>query len=124
MLIVRPVGNKGRGIFTDAPIAKGAVIERAPVIELAAEQWEFVEKTELFHYCYSWGTESQHAAVALGYGSLYNHSYDPAAVYVKRLEERVVEFVALRDIAAGEEVTINYNGDPTDKQPMWFGDVL
>jgi hypothetical protein len=30
------------------------------------------------------------------------------------------EFVALRDIAAGEEVTTNYNGDPDNSKPVWF----
>lgn len=116
--------GKGRGVITDTNIAKGETIERAPVLFIPAEQWPHIEETVFFHYCYSWGPESQHAAFALGFGSLYNHSYDPAAVYIKHMEDNEVEFVALRDIAAGEEVTINYNGDPTDCQPMWFGEVL
>lgn len=124
MLKVVEMQGKGRGVITDRAIAKGETIERAPVLFIPKEQWGAVEQTVFYHYCYSWGSESQHAALALGFGSLYNHSYDPAAVYVKHMADLEVEYVALRDIAAGEEVTINYNGDPADHQPMWFGDVL
>lgn len=124
MLKVVNTPGKGRGVITDTAIAKGDTIERVPVLFIPAEQWEYIEKTEFYHYCYSWGHESQHAAFAMGFGSLYNHSYDPAAVYKKHIDENEVEFIALRDIAAGDEVTINYNGDPTDQQPMWFGEVL
>ena len=34
-----------------------------------------------------------------------------------------IEFYAEADIKKDEEITINYNGDPTDKSPLWF-DVL
>lgn len=124
MLKVVATPGKGRGVITDVAIAKGETIERAPVLFIPGSEWEHVEKTVFFHYCYAWGADMQDAALALGFGSIYNHSYDPAAVYVKHLDTNEVEFVALRDLAAGEEVTINYNGDPTDKQPMWFGEVL
>jgi SET domain-containing protein len=31
-----------------------------------------------------------------------------------------MEVVAIRDIHAGEEITINYNGDPENQAPLWF----
>jgi SET domain-containing protein len=31
-----------------------------------------------------------------------------------------MEFSTLRDIACGEEITVNYNGLVDDKSPMWF----
>jgi len=37
-----------------------------------------------------------------------------------RDEEMVVEFKALRDIQAEEEITVNYNRDPQDGSPVWF----
>ena len=58
--------------------------------------------------------------MALGYGSLYNHSFFPNAEYIKVWEERVIRFVALRDIRDGEEITINYNGSPESQKPMDF----
>ena len=57
--------------------------------------------------------------LALGYGSLYNHSYRPNARYVD-LSERTKLFTAIRDIAAGEEITVNYNGEPEDQTPVGF----
>jgi hypothetical protein len=54
-----------------------------------------------------------------GYGSLYNHSYRPNARYVD-LAGRTKVFTALRDIAAGEEITVNYNGEPGDVTPVGF----
>ena len=29
-------------------------------------------------------------------------------------------FMAIRDIAHGEEIVVNYNGEPGDKTPVWF----
>jgi SET domain-containing protein len=58
-------------------------------------------------------------AVALGYGSLYNHSYQPNARYDDESGKTKV-FSALRDIAPGEEIVVNYNGVPEDKTPVWF----
>jgi SET domain-containing protein len=54
-----------------------------------------------------------------GYGSLYNHSYRPNARYVD-LAGRTKLFTAIRDIAAGEEITVNYNGEPGDETPVGF----
>jgi hypothetical protein len=39
---------------------------------------------------------------------------------VKKLQEQVIEFFALRNIEAGEEILVNYNGDPADDSPLWF----
>jgi SET domain-containing protein len=53
-------------------------------------------------------------------GSLYNHSYTPNAVYAKQYDQLIITYTALRDIAAGEEILINYNGRPDDLDPLWF----
>lgn len=117
MIRVGSTKAKGRGVFAENNIQKGEMIERAPVLVLPDEQWQYINRTLLFSYCYSWHQET---ALALGFGSLYNHSYTPNAYYVKRYEEAEIDIVALRDIAAGEEILINYNGDPNDKDALWF----
>ena len=58
-------------------------------------------------------------ALALGQGSLYNHSSHPNAHGEPRLRERVIEFTAARPIGRGEEITIDYRGSETDRQ-VWF----
>lgn len=120
MLEVRSTSAKGRGVFACVSFGRGEIIEVTPVIVIPAEQWSHIEPTVLALYIYNFGPQGEHAAIALGFGSLYNHSYSPNAEYVKSWEERLIRFIALRDIAAGEEVTVNYNGSPDDLSPIWF----
>ncbi len=112
--------GKGRGVFATAPIAQGEIFERAPVIVSPDKEWPEVEKTTLYHYCFAWGPQLEHTAIGLGFASLYNHSYQPSAVYLRQHDELLIHFVALRDIAAGEEITVNYNNDPASQAPLWF----
>lgn len=114
------IPGKGRGVVAVAAIAAGEVIERAPVIVSSDHEWPQLEKTALYHYVFEWGPQDQHSAIALGYGSIYNHSYDPNAAYELHLDDLLVGIVARRAIAAGEEITTNYNRDPGDRAPVWF----
>jgi SET domain-containing protein len=115
---VRRTENKGRGVFARSPIPAGTVFERAPVLVIpAVEIDENPYDTVLTRYCFQWGRDT--VAVVLGFGSLYNHSYRPNAYYRDR-RSRIKEFVALRDIARGEEITINYNGSPCDASDVGF----
>jgi SET domain-containing protein len=116
-LEIRHSPGKGRGVFAGQPIPAGALIERAPVLVIKAGQWEGMERTILFDYFFAW---QEHSALAFGYGSLYNHSYTPNARYDKKFSEEVIEIIALREIAAGEEILINYNGEPDDDAELWF----
>ena len=118
---VRLVPQKGRGVFARRLIRKDDVIERVPVLVLpAGEVEESEEWAGISGYCFHWGRGT--LALALGYGSLYNHSYSPNARY-DDIGKRTKVFTALRDIAAGEEITINYNGDPADQTLVGF-DVI
>ena len=117
---VSQTGDRGRGVFATRKIAKDEMIERAPVIVVPEEQWDLIEPTTLRDYVFSWGDNDELAAVALGYVSIYNHSYTPNAMYVQAPEYESIEIVALRDIEIGEEIVVNYNGEPDDKEELWF----
>lgn len=117
---VRNSPNKGRGVFALRNIAGGKLIERAPVLFVPAQEWSYLRNTILDNYCFRIGPNQEHAALAMGYGSLYNHSYTPNAIYDVKDEEMIVQFNALKDIRAGEEITVNYNRDPRDRSPVWF----
>ena len=58
--------------------------------------------------------------IALGFGSLYNHTVWSNADFILDLENETIDIVALRDIAAGEEITLNYHGESGDEEPLWF----
>jgi len=112
--------GKGRGVFARRLIAAGEIFETAPVIVIPKEQWHDLEKTTFFDYTFEWGPEGEDAALALGQGSLYNHSYSPNARYTKRIDDLAIDFSALRQIEPGQEIFVNYNGDPNDRAPLWF----
>ncbi len=115
---VKRVRGKGRGVFARRAIRKGEVIEQVPMLVLTAEEFENgLAGTSLANYCFAWGQGK--AALALGYGSLYNHSYRPNARY-DDVGPRTKAFTALRDIAPGEEITVNYHGEPRSRAAMWF----
>jgi SET domain-containing protein len=119
-LRVKQTDRKGRGVFATRMMVAGTLIESCPVIVVPANERGHIDPTILYNYYFSWGTELADAAIALGYGSLYNHSYKPNAKYVKDLKGGVLEFVAVRDINAGEEITVNYGGSPDGCKPLWF----
>jgi uncharacterized protein len=101
--------GKGRGVVACRPIREGETIERPPVIVIPASDVAKIRETRLKGYYFEWGDDYRQGAIALGYGSLYNHSYSPNARYEFGDDEECLAFIALRDIAAGEEITINYN---------------
>ena len=118
MIEVRRVKGKGRGVFARRPIREGEEIERVPVVVVPLDDMKQGDDwTELAGYCFNWGDGT--VALALGYGSLYNHSYQPNARYDDRTP-KVKVFSALRDIEPGEEITVNYNGEPGDKASVGF----
>ena len=115
---VRDTAAKGRGVFALVAFAARQLIEEAPVIAYPAGQRELIYRTVLTDYPYDWADGGE--AIAMGFGSFYNHSYRPNAWYRKNFERRTIDFIALRTIAVGEEITINYNGSPGNQAPMEF----
>ena len=110
----------GRGVFTAADIPEGALLEICPVIVMPKAHLKYLDETGLYDYYFIWGQQEEACAIALGYGSLYNHSYRPNAFYLPDFEGKALHFMALRDLKAGEEITVNYNGHPSDEEEVWF----
>ncbi|ALC85441.1 lysine methyltransferase [Bacillus sp. FJAT-22090] len=111
-------GEFNRGVFATCDIKKGMLLHEAPVISYPNEQHQFIEQTLLADYAFEYGTNK--SAILLGYGMLFNHSYEPNATYEINFENHTFDFYAYADIKAGEEVLINYNGDVDDKEQLWF----
>lgn len=51
---------------------------------------------------------------------LFNHAYNPNATYEIVFENHTFNFFAYKDIKAGEEILINYNGEVDDDELLWF----
>lgn len=116
-LAVGPSAIHGTGVFALRPFDPGEVIEVCPVVECAAGEEGLLEQTSLRGLYFHW---ADGVAIALGYGSLYNHSWSSNARYETDVEEGVVRFVCVRPVAEGDEVTINYTGDPDGVGELWF----
>jgi SET domain-containing protein len=110
----------GRGVFSTRSYSVGDLIETSPVIVLSKEDTKKIDETLLYDYYFAWGKNGDQAALALGNGSLFNHSYSPNAKYIKRDSENEINFIALKLIKKGDEILVNYNGNPYSKKPLWF----
>ena len=121
------IRQAGRGVFAKAPIRSGELIERCPVIEIVGKDVPPLKKNKLKEYYFIWHKPKKIAtkvALCLGFGSIYNHSYTPNATYRKKIREGVVDFMAIRNIKKGEEITVNYNyGKPQDKSTLWIKSI-
>jgi hypothetical protein len=116
-----PIG--GRGVFASKKIYQGDIIEVCPVIVMKPGEMELLDQTTLYDYYFLWeddDIELKTCAIALGLGSMYNHAAPSNADYQMDMEHTTIDIFAVRDIEAGEEITINYHGDPNDTSPTWF----
>lgn len=119
-LFVAESENKGRGVFTGKPIKEGDLIEICPVIVLPRKEMKIIDKTVLYNYYFLWGKKQRKCAICLGYGSIYNHAYHPNARYELDIKNKTIDFFCIKDIPAGAEITVNYNGEAGDEKLVWF----
>jgi hypothetical protein len=114
------IPGKGRGVVTTQAIAAGETVERSPVLPLSLADSEC---PGLSDYGMAWEenhdnpTPGRECCVGLGYLSIYNHGAPPNAKLEHHYDTDEISVVALRDIAAGEEVTYDY------VVPLWFADA-
>ena len=108
----------GDGVFAARAIGAGELVECCPTIVCPPHQEKLLEKTALRGLYFAW--EGDAIAVALGFGSFYNHAWQPNARDELDYGPQVVRFFAVRPIAEGEEITINYTGEPDGRGDLWF----
>jgi len=110
----------GRGVACIHPIPKGSIIESCPVIMLSSKDTKVIHNTKLHDFYFLWDTHLKTSAIALGYGSLYNHSKSPNADYQLNDETQEIQFFAIEDIEAGDQIFINYQTLEQSEYPLWF----
>jgi hypothetical protein len=122
MIVVEKIGyrniaGKGRGVVATKPIAAGEIVERSPVVPIAIADSRC---RGLSDYAFAWGEDvpgfevGKECALALGYISLYNHARPSNVRLERHYADDEMSIHALRDIAPGEELTIDYD------VPLWF----
>lgn len=107
------IAGKGRGLIATRKIAKGALIEAAPVIPMKKKDRPG-KKTILANYPFEWPYAPYIECFVLGYPGLINHSSDPNCRCESDGEDQVMRVFAIKTIKPGEELTWDYGIEP------WF----
>jgi uncharacterized protein len=117
----KETATKGRGVFAVNEIEENVVIEKCPVILIdTPQEINLIACSSLVNYAFKWITEEEVITIALGYGSLYNHSSKNNAIYKMNKEDNTIDIIALRSINAEEEITISYVGETGKDARNWF----
>ena len=115
------ISNAGRGVFANRSIKSGEIIEECPVILVSEHDMANLNESILVTYFFYFGKNNNNLLVALGFGSIYNHSHNPNAAYVINSAEDTMEFTALSDIKKDDEITISYSAaNKKDRTLLWF----
>jgi len=119
-LFIKKIKGKGRGVFCNRLIGKDEEFEVCPVLVIPALDYDTVKASRLVDYFFSFNKEENTLALALGFGSLYNHAVYSNAAYTLNRENQTLRFYALEDIPAGDEICINYAGERGQEFKEWF----
>lgn len=120
-LYITETEERGRGVFSAHALETDDIVEFCPLILIPAKDLEKVHQTILHDYYFLYPDSQQEgmACIALGYGSLYNHSAQPNAIVDFDLDNQQIQIRCITNITAGAEILINYNGDEQEKG-LWF----
>ena len=117
---VRTSAVEGRGLFATETIAADTLVMEAPLLLIPAQQRAALQATLVDDYVYEWD-EHGTAALVLGVSSMCNHADDPNAFLWLVPDGLVAQLFTLRDVAAGEEITVSYRAEEgSEDAPLWF----
>jgi SET domain-containing protein len=120
-LVVRSSSIHATGCYTTAPIAEGTFVVEytGPRLTVAEAEARYSEQEETYLFGLS---DGKHVIDGFGEAAFINHSCDPNCE-TDEIDGRVW-IIAARDIAAGEELTYDYNlydGNEDDDPPCRCG---
>lgn len=102
--------RKGRGLYAAKEIKSGEVIEKCELILMSSDE----VKNTLEGYVYQYTKDK--VAIALGNGSLLNHSDSSNSEFSFNYRKKILQIKAKRRILPGQEITINYGYDQALKK--------
>lgn len=104
--------TSGRGVYTTTnPLPANTLIEISPVLLFPPTEYaRYGSKTQLDGYTFVWKRTGEGAvmALALGLGSLFNHSKSPNVKWVLDHASHAIRYTTVREVGVGEELTISY----------------
>lgn len=105
--------EKGRGLVAIADIAKGALIDEAPILRVSQADRQYIPHI-LNEHLFAWEPEGEEAGFAIGFGliTLVNHSAVAANCELKCHHEKLsITLTATDDILKGQEILYDYDCD-------------
>ncbi len=117
LVYAAPSPRGGRGVYAAEDFAPGDVVEVCELIHLPALPEDRLEDSDLNGYVFDFDGV---LVLALGCGSLYNHATASNATYEFHHDPDVIVVVAVAPIPTGEEILINYLGEPHAEGDLWF----
>lgn len=101
-------GTNGRGVFAVKKFRKGDIVEKCPLLVAHDDDWG--DDHPLSNYLFEHSASKSRSALALGMGSLYNHTgLECNADYF--MDGDVMLVKATRTIRPDEEITIDYGDE-------------
>jgi hypothetical protein len=112
-LVVKVVPGRGRCVIAARDIPKGKRVLADPVIFVPGEESEHTDKTAVGRYVFQWNDDDD-ICVVLGFGSLINHGLPENVALISNYEEMTMEFYAIVDIKAGDELVYDYGHEDAE----------
>lgn len=111
----------GYGVFADADLAAGDLIEECHIIE-------FSMSDAFINYKYDFKIDGQNVTcMPLGFGGIYNHSNSPNARFDYNEQTKLLVFTATQAIKRNEEIFIYYGKNwfaareiPLMRGSLWY----
>ena len=125
-LYVKDTGTpKGRGAYAAKAFREGDVVEVCAAVPFdpGATDLPLAVQRMVFNWGLLTKNPGRQLALALGYGSLYNHDNPANMKYEVDEGGQTIRFVAARDIEAHDELTVNYDapgGVSDHSEREWF----
>lgn len=107
---VKNTKKYGRGLYANKNIKKGEIVEVSPVLIIDRDDAKRISDTIVNVYVFEWNR--QNSALALGNGSLFNHSKKSNVSYMNSFSTKEVIFISNKEIKKGQQLFINYGYDP------------
>jgi uncharacterized protein len=110
MLKVKKTKKMGRGVFAKAKIKKNTVVIEDFLLPFSLKDSDLIDNTDLVRYVYQYDKNT--SCVALGLGSLLNHSENPNCFFKIDKERDILTVKTSKVIKAGEQLFIDYGYNP------------
>lgn len=111
---VQNYDGMGRGIRADRNFKEGDIIEETPVVIIDRQENHDINDCILNLYRFAW-VDSHESCLAMGIGSLFNHSFEHNVTYACDPLNKTMVFKAKGDIKKGQQLFINYGYEPVSQ---------